>query len=123
MDFASRKALTYKLFCKIKAELIQTRPNPSGKPMNKAELVEAVLKALGDSYRKTEIEKILATILEEIKNGVKKNKQLQLIGFGTFKVVNRKARKGVNPATGEAIKIKASKTVRFVPGKAFKESL
>lgn len=91
--------------------------------MNKAELVEAVLKSLGEKYSKTEVERILATVIEEIKNGVKKNKQLQLIGFGTFKVVNRKARKGVNPSTGEPIKIKASKTVRFVPGKAFKEIL
>jgi DNA-binding protein HU-beta len=46
-----------------------------------------------------------------------------LIGFGTFKVVNRKARLGVNPKTGEKIKIKASKTVKFSVGKDLKSKL
>jgi nucleoid DNA-binding protein len=48
---------------------------------------------------------------------------MQLVGFGTFKVVNRKARLGVNPKTGERIKIKASKSVKFGAGKDLKSKL
>jgi DNA-binding protein HU-beta len=46
-----------------------------------------------------------------------------LVGFGTFKVVERKARKGRNPQTGEEIDIKASKAPKFTPGKALKEAV
>ena len=48
---------------------------------------------------------------------------VQLIGFGSFKIATRKARMGVNPKTGAKIKIKASKTVKFLPGAAFKKIL
>ena len=48
---------------------------------------------------------------------------MQLVGFGTFKVANRKARIGVNPKTGEKIKIKASKSVKFSAGKDLKSKL
>ncbi len=48
---------------------------------------------------------------------------LTIVGFGAFKRVKRAARKGVNPATGEAIKIKPSKTLTFKVSKAFKETL
>ena len=48
---------------------------------------------------------------------------MALVGFGTFKVVNRKARLGVNPKTGERIKIKASKGVKFGAGKDLKSKL
>jgi DNA-binding protein HU-beta len=46
-----------------------------------------------------------------------------IVGFGSFQTVKRKARTGRNPQTGATIKIQASKTVRFRPGKAFKKSL
>jgi len=62
-------------------------------------------------------------VINGIKTGVKKTKSVQLIGFGTFKIATRKARVGVNPKTGAKIKIKASKTVKFVPGAAFKKIL
>ncbi|MBA7683666.1 DNA-binding protein HU 1 [subsurface metagenome] len=52
---------------------------------------------------------------------MKKKDTVTLIGFGTFKVAQRKARKGRNPQTGEEIKIKAKKVAKFVPGKAFKD--
>jgi DNA-binding protein HU-beta len=48
---------------------------------------------------------------------------VQIIGFGTFKVSQRAARKGRNPKTGETIKIKASKSVRFSPSTALKAKL
>ncbi len=90
---------------------------------SKLQLVEAVQKSLGKETSKAHAEKVVAAVIDGIKSNVKKSKSLQLIGFGTFKLVNRKARTGINPKTGEKIKIKASKSVRFTPGKAFKEIL
>ena len=55
-------------------------------------------------------------LLATVTASLKKNKKVLLAGFGTFEVVKRAARKGRNPATGEAIKIKASRRVRFRPG-------
>jgi len=88
--------------------------------MSKAELVTIIQKSLGKDTSTAQAERSLAAVLDGIKVGVKKTKTVQLIGFGTFKVATRKARMGVNPKTGAKIKIKASKTVKFVAGKAFK---
>jgi DNA-binding protein HU-beta len=90
---------------------------------SKLHLVESVQKSLGKDVSKAHSEKVVNAVIEGIKAHVKKSKSLQLIGLGTFKVVNRKARLGINPKTGEKIKIKASKSVRFTPGKAFKGAL
>ncbi|MAF27437.1 MAG: HU family DNA-binding protein [Gemmatimonadota bacterium] len=89
--------------------------------MNKAELIESVAK-------QTEMTKKDASIavnatLNTIKKATKKKDGMAIVGFGTFNTVKRKARTGRNPQTGETIKIKASKSVRFRPGKAFKEYL
>jgi DNA-binding protein HU-beta len=54
---------------------------------------------------------------------LKKGDTVILVGFGTFKVTKRKARKGRNPQTGEEIKIKASKAPKFSPGKSLKEAV
>jgi len=89
--------------------------------MNKVELVSTVQKTLGST--KADAERAVDAVINGIKLGVKKTKNVQLIGFGTFKVGNRKARTGVNPKTGEKIKIKASKVIKFSAGKAFKASL
>jgi len=89
--------------------------------MNKVALVENVQKALGVS--KADAERAVNAVVDGIKAGIKKSKSVQLIGFGTFKVATRKARKGVNPKTGQPIKIKASKTVKFAAGKALKAIL
>jgi DNA-binding protein HU-beta len=59
-------------------------------------------------------------ILSTITKNLKKKKKITLIGFGTFKVAKRKARKGRNPQTGKVIKIKAKKVPKFVPGKALR---
>lgn len=88
--------------------------------MAKAELVAYIQKTLGNEVSTAQAERTLKTVLEGIKAGVKKTKSVQLVGFGTFKAASRKARFGVNPKTGEKIKIKASNTVKFVAGKAFK---
>ncbi len=65
----------------------------------------------------------LADVLGTISASLKKNGKVQLVGFGTFTVTKRAARAGINPKTGEKIKIKASKSVRFKPGAALKGSL
>ncbi|MBI5207434.1 MAG: HU family DNA-binding protein [Candidatus Firestonebacteria bacterium] len=88
--------------------------------MNKEGLIAAVSKDAVLS--KKDAGKAVESVLDNIKKGVKKG-GVQLIGFGSFNVVTRKARKGRNPRTGEVIKIKASKTVKFKPGKAFKSSI
>jgi len=65
----------------------------------------------------------LIALLGTITTSLKKNQRVQLAGFGTFIVSKRAARKGVNPRTGEAIKIKASKPVRFKAGRTLKNSV
>ena len=62
----------------------------------------------------------MKNITEAVK---KKDGKVTLVGFGTFSKVHRKARMGRNPQTGESIKIKASNSVRFKPGKKLKEAV
>ena len=54
---------------------------------------------------------------------MKKKDSVALVGFGTFEVAQRKARKGTNPGTGEEIKIKAKKVPKFVAGKRLKDAV
>jgi DNA-binding protein HU-beta len=89
--------------------------------MNKAELIEAVAKATQLS-KKDAMNAVNATITT-IKKETKKANGVTIVGFGSFNTVKRKARVGRNPRTGAKIAIKASKTVRFRPGKAYKTSL
>ena len=91
--------------------------------MNKAELTEAVQKALGADTTKRAAEESVAAVLDSIAKGVKKDKKVQIIGFGTFEVKKRAARMGRNPKTGEAMKIAASKSVGFKPSSTLKKSL
>jgi len=65
----------------------------------------------------------MIAVLGTITTSLKKNQRVQLAGFGTFTVTKRAARKGVNPRTGEAIRIKASKPVRFKAGRTLKNSV
>ena len=62
-------------------------------------------------------------LFSTITKAFKKKDSVALVGFGIFKVQKRKAWKGVNPHTGEEIKIKAKKVARFVPGKALKDAV
>ncbi len=91
--------------------------------MNKAELIDLVQKNLGGETSKRAATDALEAVLDSLAKGIKKDGNVQLIGFGTFKVAKRSARTGRNPKTGEAMKIKASKTVRFVPSSSLKASL
>ncbi len=89
--------------------------------MNKSELVDLVAEKAGMS--KKDSEKSVKAVLDSITDGLVKGEKVQLVGFGTFEVRNRKEREGRNPATGEKIKIKALKVPAFKPGKALKEKV
>ena len=89
--------------------------------MTKAELVEKLSKDAGIS--KVQAAATLKSFTDAVAKTAKKDGKLILIGFGTFSLVKRKARKGRNPQTGAAIKIKASKTVKFTAGKSLKAAL
>ena len=91
--------------------------------MNKAQLVEVVQKELGRDVSKAASERSLDAVLRAIQKGVKTGGEVQLVGFGTFRLRKRPARMGRNPKTGEQIQIAASKTVRFSAGQGLKESL
>lgn len=88
--------------------------------MNKAELVENVQKSLGGDTSKAVAERAVEAVIEGIKAGIKKDKNVQLIGFGTYSVTKRAAREGVNPQTGKKIKIAATNVVKFKPGAGLK---
>lgn len=91
--------------------------------MNKAELIEAVQKAMGKEATKRAAEDAVNTVLDAIAAGIKKTKKVQLIGFGTFSVKKRAARMGRNPKTGESMKIAASKSVGFKASSSLKTGL
>jgi len=87
--------------------------------MNKAELVAAVAAKTGDTKKAAEasVDAFVAVVKESLKKGEK----VQLVGFGSFEVRKRAARKGRNPQTKEEIKIPASKAPVFRAGKQLKE--
>jgi DNA-binding protein HU-beta len=89
--------------------------------MTKAELIAEIAKK--SEATKAETERAMNAFIDVAKRTLKKDGKLTLAGFGTFAVAKRKARKGRNPQTGEAIKIKAKKVVRFRAGKALKDKL
>ena len=88
--------------------------------MNKADLINEVASVVSN---KTEAEAAVDCVLESIVNTLKNGDVVTLAGFGSFKVVNRKARTGRNPQTGAEIQISASNAPKFVPGKAFKDAV
>lgn len=72
---------------------------------------------------KAAAQRALEAMLGGIKTTLKKNGTVSLLGFGSFSVSKRAARTGRNPRTGDPIKIKSSKTPKFKPGKALKDSI
>jgi DNA-binding protein HU-beta len=88
--------------------------------MNKGDLVNEVAKVVNT---KREAKAAVDCVFSTISKALKKKDTMTLIGFGTFKVTQRKARKGRHPQTGEEIKIKAKKVAKFVPGKALKDAV
>jgi DNA-binding protein HU-beta len=86
--------------------------------------VDLVSKISSDcELTKAAAEKALSSTLEGITAALKSGDSLTLVGFGTFSVANRAARKGRNPKTGEEIQISARKVVKFKAGKVLNESL
>lgn len=89
--------------------------------MNKSDLIEAVREASG--LTKKDSEKAIDAVLDGIAEAMAKGDKVQLVGFGTFEVRERKAREGRNPSTGETIQIAAKKVPAFKPGKALKDQV
>ncbi|MBO4285676.1 MAG: HU family DNA-binding protein [Alphaproteobacteria bacterium] len=89
--------------------------------MNKTEFVANVAKAAG--VTKVEVSKVLAAGISVITKALKKGETVQIIGFGSYSVAKRAARKGRNPATGKEIKIPASKAPKFRAGKALRDAV
>lgn len=90
--------------------------------MTKAELVEAMAKdaKITKVAAAAALESFVASVTKALK---KKDGKVTLVGFGTFQKTRRKARKGRNPQTGAAIKIKARNVVKFKPGKKLKDAI
>ncbi|MGQ0286621.1 HU family DNA-binding protein [Pasteurellaceae bacterium 22721_9_1] len=89
--------------------------------MNKTDLIDAI--ATAANLTKKDAKAALEATLGAITSSLKSGEPVQLIGFGTFKVSERKARTGRNPQTGAEIKIPASKVPAFVAGKALKDEV
>lgn len=89
--------------------------------MNKADLINAL--AAKNAISKKDAEKAVNGVLDLIAEALKNGEKVQIMGFGSFEVKNRAERTGKNPATGETIKIAASKAVVFKAGKALKDSV
>ena len=87
--------------------------------MNKTELVVAM--AEKTELSKKDAEKVLKAFTDVVAEELAKGEKIQLVGFGTFEVVDRPAREGRNPKTGESMKIAASKAPKFKAGKALKD--
>ena len=88
--------------------------------MNKADIVNEVSKVL---KTKKDAQAAVDCVLSTITEALEKGESVSLVGFGTFKVAERKARKGRNPQSGEEINIAASKVPKFVSGKALKDAV
>ena len=84
--------------------------------MNKAALVDEVQKYLGEGVSKAAAERATDAVLTAVKRGLKRDKEVSLVGFGTFAIATRPARRGFNPHTKQPMKIRAMKTVRFKAG-------
>ncbi len=89
--------------------------------MTKAELIESISSKI--DLQKSTAERIVNTIFDDIVAALKNGDKVNISGFGTFQVSDRKARTGRNPKTGEAIQISASRSAKFKPGKMLKDSL
>lgn len=88
--------------------------------MNKGDLINEVSEVMSS---KKDAQKAVDAVLAAITGALEKGEAVTLVGFGTFKVTERKARMGRNPQTGEEMKIEAKSVPKFVAGKALKEAV
>ena len=91
--------------------------------MTKAELIDRIHQELGEELTKRMITRIVDATFEGVKESVRGDGKFSYPNFGILALKERKARNGHNPATGEALKIPAGKTVAFKPAPGFRESL
>lgn len=84
--------------------------------MNKAALIVEVQKLLKKGTSKAAAERATDAVLAAVKRGLRRDKEVTLVGFGTFAMAVRPARNGYNPHTKQPMKIRAIKTIRFKPG-------
>lgn len=89
--------------------------------MNKAELVEAIARKTGGT--KASVEGTLDAFMDTVTVALCKGDPVALVGFGTFSISKRAARKGRNPSTGAEIKIPASKVAKFSSGAKLKKAV
>lgn len=89
--------------------------------VNKNDLVAQVSENAGLS--KVDSTKAVDAVFDSITSSLQKGTEVRLVGFGTFSVSNRRASKGRNPRTGEAIDIPASKRPKFTAGKSLKDAV
>jgi DNA-binding protein HU-beta len=89
--------------------------------MTKADLIDKI--AAAASLTKADAGKALDSMIDAVRLSLKKGQKVTLVGFGTFSVSKRKARKGRNPRTGQEIKIPATKVPKFTAGKTLKDSI
>ena len=87
--------------------------------MNKAQLAEIVASKTG--WSKSDATRAVETVLDGIRDGIKRDESVTIVGFGTFSKKQRSARTGRNPNTGEPIEIKAKTTIGFKPSDALRD--
>ena len=87
--------------------------------MNRKELVDAIQKHTLVS--RTDVDKVLGSLIQHTQVAVKKGDRVSLVGFGTFERQDRKARTARNPRSGAPVKVKATKVPRFRAGQGFKD--
>ena len=89
--------------------------------MNKSQLIDAV--ASDSGLTKADSSRAIESLIGTVTKTLKKGDEVSITGFGKFSVVKRAARRGVNPRTGESVKIKASKEPKFSAGAQLKQAV
>lgn len=89
--------------------------------MNKSELIDVAAESAG--LAKSDMQRALDALLEEIQASVRRGEKVSLTGFGTFELRERSARTARNPQTGGSVQVPASKAPAFKAGKAFKDAV
>jgi len=89
--------------------------------MTKADLIDSLANAL--DLPKGQAERLVNAVFDDVVSALRRGEKVNISGFGSFNVSERKARTGRNPKTGEAIDIPASKSAKFKAGKALKDML
>ncbi len=91
--------------------------------MNRAALIDYVHRGMGKDASRVAADRAVTLVIDGIKDGLQRDKAVQLIGFGTFKVVERKARLGTDPNTRQPLKIKQSRTVKLAVAKTLRSGI